>query len=171
MDDYDKIPLETALRARPSLSGVILRLPMTFGPGDRQRRFRWLLGPMIKGAATFSLDPQWAHWRTTYGYVENVADALAAAAVHTATPGLIFNIGEQNAPDHREWVRRFSHTLDWTGSVDLAPAPRGSPLDALDLRYSMATDTTAFREAFGWSEPVQLDTALQRTAADEKSKS
>jgi nucleoside-diphosphate-sugar epimerase len=39
MDDYDKIPLEEAARAAAGFETTILRLPMVFGPGDRQRRF------------------------------------------------------------------------------------------------------------------------------------
>jgi hypothetical protein len=63
MVDYDKIPLEEALLARPSLGGVVMRLPMVFGPGDRQRRFRWLLRPMLAHAPNLMVDPAWAAWR------------------------------------------------------------------------------------------------------------
>lgn len=167
MDDYDKIPLEAALRARPGLSGTILRLPMVFGPHDRQRRFRWIVAPMSAGKAQITVDPAWAAWRTTYGYVDDVAHALATAALHTAAPGRTFNIGEREAPDHRTWMGRFADTLGWRGQIASAPAPSDSPIASLDLRYPMLTDTSAFRDLCGWREPTPLAEALAQTAADE----
>lgn len=167
MDAYDKIPLEAALRARPGLSGTILRLPMVFGPNDHQRRFRWIIAPMSAGKARITVDPAWAGWRTTYGYVDDVAHALATAAFHAAAPGRTFNIGERDAPDHRTWIGRFADTLGWRGETESVPAPGGSPIAALDLRYPMATDTNAFRDLCDWREPTPLAEALARTAADE----
>ncbi|HUO12249.1 MAG TPA: NAD-dependent epimerase/dehydratase family protein [Caulobacteraceae bacterium] len=168
MDDYDKIPLEAALLARPELGGVILRLPMVFGPGDRQRRFRWLLRPMLAQEAQLAVDPGWAAWRTTYGYVTDVADALAAAAIHPELSGT-FNLG-RDVVDHRKWIGRFAAALRWDGAVTEAPAPAGSPIAALDLRYPLAVDSRAFREACRWTEPTPLDAALLETVADEQSR-
>ena len=53
MDDYDKIPLEEAARAASGFEATILRLPMVFGPGDRQRRFSWAIRPMVQGRPRF----------------------------------------------------------------------------------------------------------------------
>jgi len=168
MDDYDKIPLEAALLARPSLGGVVLRLPMVFGPGDRQRRFRWLLRPMLAGEARLAVDPGWAAWRSTYGYVLDVAHALATAAVHPATSGRVFNLGRAEVGDHRDWIGRFAAALGWRGEVTEAPAPLGSPIAALDLRYPLSVDTSAFRQACDWSEPTSLEEALTGTITDER---
>jgi hypothetical protein len=40
MDDYEKLDVEDAYRAR---GGVALRLPMTYGAHDRQRREEFIL--------------------------------------------------------------------------------------------------------------------------------
>ena len=170
MDDYDKIPLEAALRARPGLSGVILRLPMIYGPADRQRRFRWLIGPMLAGRERITVDPTWLAWRTTYGYVDDVAHALATAAVHPGVTGRTFNVGETNAPDHRVWAGRFGQALGWRGEVELASAPASSPLAALDLRYPLVSDSNAFRSVCNWQEPTSLEDALAATIADDRSR-
>jgi nucleoside-diphosphate-sugar epimerase len=168
MDDYDKIPLEQALMVRPGLGGVVLRLPMVFGPGDRQRRFRWLLKPMLAGEAQLMVDPAWAAWRTTYGYVADVGHALATAATHPAAGGGVFNVGLADMGDHRAWIDRFTAALGWRGEVVAAPAPAGGPLAALDLRYTLETDSSAFRRACAWTEPTPLRDALLATAADER---
>ncbi|HEX3405668.1 MAG TPA: NAD-dependent epimerase/dehydratase family protein [Caulobacteraceae bacterium] len=168
MDDYDKIPLEAALMARPSLGGVVLRLPMVFGPGDRQRRFRWIVSPMLAGEPRLAADPAWLGWRTTYGYVADVAHALATAAVHPAAAGRVFNVGRSDVGEHRDWIERFAAALDWNGEVTEARAGPQSPLAALDLRYPLICDTRAFRETCGWREPTDFEDALTRTAEDER---
>lgn len=166
MDDYDKIPLEEAVRARTGLQATILRLPMVYGPNDRQRRFRWIIGPMRAGAESLRVDPAWAAWRTTYGYVADVADAVATATRHPAAAGRTFNLGRGDL-DHRGWIARFADVLGWRGEVEESAAPPGSPLAALDLRFPLAIHTGSFRETCGWREPTALDEALLRTAEDE----
>ncbi|HWD67475.1 MAG TPA: NAD-dependent epimerase/dehydratase family protein [Caulobacteraceae bacterium] len=170
MDDYDKIPLEVALLARPSLGGVIMRLPMVFGPGDRQRRFRWLIRPMLAHAVSLTVDPSWAVWRTTYGYAADVADALATAALHPVAAGRIFNLGRSEIGDHRDWIARFAAALGWRGKVVEAPAMPDSPVAALNLSYPLWVDSRAFREACDWHEPTLLEEALGQTIADERAR-
>lgn len=166
MDDYDKLPLEAALRARPGLAGTILRLPMVFGPGDRQRRFRWAVAPMAAGVAELRLDREWAAWLTTYGYVADVADAIANAALHRQAAGRTFNLGSPSV-DHATWVERFAAVMGWRGEVVDAPRAPGGPLAGLDLSFPLVVDTRAFREACAWREPTALEEALGRTVRDE----
>lgn len=164
-DDYDKIPLEAAVR-RTFPRHAILRLPMVYGRGDRQRRFAWALTPMIKGRDNLLVDPDWAVWRTTYGFVDDVADALATCAARFDGPAGTFNLGEASPPDHREWVARFVRATGWGGRVELAPAPPGNPIAALNLRYPLIADTRAFRKVYGWREPTALTMRVARTVAE-----
>ena len=82
MDDYDKIPIERAALAAEGLEACVVRLPMVFGPRDRQRRFAWAIAPMLAGEAVIEVDAGWAAWRTSYGFVDDVAQGLALAAAH-----------------------------------------------------------------------------------------
>lgn len=170
LDDYDKIPIETAARERFGAGATILRLPMIFGPKDRQRRFRWILGPMLAGGARLRVDPAWAGWRTTYGYVDDVGDALATAAIHPEAGGRTFNVGEAEPPDHRAWIQRFAAALGWKGEVEESPAPADSPIAGLDLRYPLILDSHAFRRTLDWREPTPPAQALLRTAEDERAR-
>jgi nucleoside-diphosphate-sugar epimerase len=171
MDDYDKIPLEAALRARAALAGTILRLPMVFGPGDRQRRFRWAISPMLRAETVIEVDRSWLGFRATYGYVEDVADSLATAALHPAARGRTFNLGRVLPADNRGWFDCFAERTGWAGEVRETAAPDGGPLAALDLRYPLVIDTSAFRAACSWVEPTSLIDAVDRTIADEKARS
>lgn len=171
MDDYDKIPIERALGKRPNLSGVVVRLPMIYGPGDRQRRFAWAIRPMLAKAPTIEVDARWAAWRTSYGYVDDVAAGLSLAATHPDAAG-VYNLGPVEAPDHAHWARRFARALDWPG--ELRPIGRGAvtqptrdALDALDLSVPMVTDTSRIRAHLGYLEVTDPAETLARTIEDE----
>ena len=171
MDDYDKIPIERALGEQPDLRGVVVRLPMVYGPGDRQRRFAWAIRPMLAKAAVIDVDAQWAAWRTSYGYVDDVAAGLALAATHPAANG-VYNLGPLETPDHAQWVDRFAAALDWRGVMrriarDAVPEPTRAALDALDLSVPMVTDTHRIRVDLGYREATGPADALDRTIADE----
>jgi nucleoside-diphosphate-sugar epimerase len=164
MDDYDKIPIEQAVRGVLGDAGAVVRLPMVYGPGDRQRRFGWAIRPMTAGKPRLALDPRWAAWRTSYGYVDDVAEGLALAAVHPAAGGRTFNLGPEAAPDHAAWVARLAQATGWTGEVREEPSPA---LDGLDLTYPFEMDSGRIRRELGYREPTDADVALERTIADE----
>jgi len=167
MDDYDKIPLEAALRARSGLGSTIIRLPMIYGPRDRNRRFSWLIGPMAAQKPVILVDAQWALWRTTYGFIDDMADAIATAVVSDLGLGQTFNVGEASAPSHRTWIARFADALGWRGRVVETAGGTDPKLAALDLRFPLVTDTQVFRNVFGWQEPTAQQERLDRTIADE----
>jgi len=171
MDDYDKIPIEGAAAAQTGLPAVAVRLPMVFGPGDRQRRFAWAIRPLLAKASAIELDAAWAAWRTTYGYVEDVAAGLALAATHPAAQGA-YNLGLAEAPDHLGWAERFAAATGWTGELRTIPRaavrePLRGQLDGLDLALPLVTDTGRTRAELGYDEPTEPSEALARTVADE----
>jgi nucleoside-diphosphate-sugar epimerase len=170
LDDYDKIPIERALAAQRDLPGVIVRLPMLYGPRDRQRRFAWAIRPMLAKAPVIEVDAQWAAWRTSYGFVDDVAAGLALAATHPSAAGA-YNLGPLEAPDHAVWAGRFAAVLSWQGEVrpvsrDAVAEPARTALDALDLDFPLVADTRRIRAGLGYSEPTHPTEALRRTVED-----
>jgi nucleoside-diphosphate-sugar epimerase len=168
MDGYDKIPIEQAAMAQAGLSPVTVRLPMVFGPGDRQRRFAWAIAPMRAKRPSIDIDAQWAAWRASYGYVEDVAHGLALAAVYPAAAGRTYNLGPLEAPDHEAWARRIAAATGWRGELRLAPRAavreaHRAALDALDLAYPMVTDSRKIRRELGYRSVVDPEVALRRT--------
>src|SRR5262249_12006611 len=82
---YDKILVEQTVLSDPSVTAVVLRLPIVDGPGDNAD---------LSTVHGFRYQPQ---WRWTHAYVQNVADAIVVAALHPAAAG-IYNVGEEMAP-------------------------------------------------------------------------
>ncbi len=168
MDDYDKIPIERALTSQDGLEWAVARLPMVFGPGDRQRRFAWAIRPMAVGKPVLEIDAQWARWRSPYSYVDDVAAAVALVATRAAARNRIYNVGRADTPDNAEWARHIAEAMHWQGEMRLVQkrlAP--SPLDALDLSYDLRVDTRRIRRELGFEEPTDEINALKATIDDE----
>jgi nucleoside-diphosphate-sugar epimerase len=174
MDDYDKIPIEQAL-ALSNLSWSVVRLPMVFGPRDPQRRFAWAIGPMLSGAPQLRVDAGWAIWRSSYGYVDDVAEALALAAIHPAAAGKLFNAGPSVAISHLEWAKDFAEHIGWEGEVHTVPRDEMPDVlrrtfDGLDLSYPLVLDTNAIRATLGYDEVTPLSERLEATVRDERNR-
>jgi nucleoside-diphosphate-sugar epimerase len=172
LDDYDKIPIEADAVARHGIDWTILRLPMVFGPGDRQRRFGWLIRPLAAGAEHIAMPRQWAQWRTSYGHVEDVAAGIALAATHEAASRRVFNLGMRQAPTHEEWVSHFAAVIGWRGQIrfDSDPmSPQSTQIKALDLSFPLVLNTQRVRSELDFAEVVDEHTALARTIEHELS--
>lgn len=170
MDDYDKILVERLAMGEPRLPATVLRLPAVYGPGDRQHRVRQYLKRMDDGRAALLLQADYAAWRWSRGYVENVAAAIAVAATDARTAGREYNVAEPEAPSEAEWAQRIAAAAGWHGRVLAVPRerlPESLRVDG-DLSQSLVTDSTRLRAELGYHEPVPAEEALRRTVAWER---
>jgi nucleoside-diphosphate-sugar epimerase len=173
LDDYDKIPIEESVRKLAS-DWTILRLPMIYGPADRQRRFRWAVEPMAAGKSSLAIPGPWAEWVTTYAYVDNVADAIALTIGNDKAAGRVFNVGEPAPANHLEWTDRLAHVMDSSIGIKVGSDPDSSfsrSLESLDLTVPLRIDDEAIRRELGFTEIVDMETGLRRTIADELARS
>jgi len=164
-DTYDKIPVEEAVRAARA-DAAIARLPMVYGPGDRNARFAWITRPMRAGE-DIAAPAAWLDWRTSYGHVADVGAAIALIATHEGAAGETYNVGPETAPTHRDWIARFAALTAWAGTVRAAEdGPFAAALAGLDLRFPLALDTRKLR-ALGFREPEDETARLRALLADE----
>lgn len=101
MARYDKILVEKILTAQKDLPTTILRFPAVVGPNEYRRFQRWLK-PMLRGDAELLIQDEWAGWRWTHGFAEDVAEAVVLALTNSAAAGRIYNVGEPQAPTMAE---------------------------------------------------------------------
>jgi nucleoside-diphosphate-sugar epimerase len=140
---YEKILVERAVLDEASIEGIVLRLPKVYGPGGNAD---------LATVRAFRHEPQ---WRWTHGYVENVAAAVALAAVHASPGSRVYNVGEAHTPTVRE---RLADLGD-----DLPPTPTSASIAnfAQDIVY----DTRRIRQELGYAEPVAYEEGIRRTVA------
>ena len=170
-DEYDKIPVEREILAGSGkLPATILRLPMVYGPGDALHRFYPIVKRITDGRRVITLSEKMAPWRATKGYVENVAEAIALAAVSDRAAGRIYNVGEIDTLTELEWARRIADALGWTGDLTALPDDRMPPYLRApgNTEQHWIADTTRLREEVGFQERVSRDEAIRRTTEWER---
>jgi nucleoside-diphosphate-sugar epimerase len=169
-DDYDKILVERAVLAEPELPCAVIRLPAVYGPRDAQRRLRSWLKRMDYGRPAILMDAADAAWRWTFGYVEDIAHAIALAALDSRSAGHIYNVGEREALSLEERARRVATTVGWRGRIMLAPA--GTLPERLRLGVSngqdLVTSSARIRDELSYTEQTAVAETYARAVAWER---
>jgi nucleoside-diphosphate-sugar epimerase len=167
MDEYDKIPVERTVLNDADLPGTVLRLPMVYGPRDRQRRFLRFVKRMADNRPAILFEEAEAQWRISYAYVEDVAHAIATAVTDRRAGGHIYNVAEPEAAPQIEWARRIAAVSGWTGDLVVLPPDRhlGNNIGGDDYRQDLVVDSSRIRAELGYREMVTQDEAIRRTVA------
>jgi nucleoside-diphosphate-sugar epimerase len=163
---YEKILVEQAVLGETGLPGTVLRLPMVYGPGDRQHRPAPYLRRMADGRRVIPLDEGLARWRCPRGYVEDVAAAVALAATEPGAAGKVYNVAEPAAFTEAEWVARIAQAAGWGGRV--VTVPRGRLPVPWDTGQDLVMDSRRIRAELGYREAVAPEEALRRAVAWER---
>lgn len=164
LETYDKVPVEAAFQSDPVLPATILRLPMVYGPGDPARRTYPWLKRMDDGRAVIPLEQPLARWRGPMGYVEDVAKAIALAAIDDAATGRIYNVAEPDVSSTAEFIRDIADVVGWGGRVvELPTGALPSPWSEYHLEQHILTDSNRIRRELGYRETMQRAEALRRT--------
>jgi nucleoside-diphosphate-sugar epimerase len=169
-DEYDKIPVERAILGDLELSGTVLRLPMIYGEGDHLRRFHHILKRIDDGCRAILVEETAAQWRSPRGYVENVAAAIALAAVSEQASGRVYNVAERPAFSELEWARKIASATGWNGEFIVLPREQ-MPAHLIapgNVAQHWEADSSRIRAELGYAEPVPLEEAIRRTIAWER---
>jgi nucleoside-diphosphate-sugar epimerase len=137
---YDKILVERHVLGQALLPATVLRLPKVYGPGGNA------------DLATIYGYRNRSGWRWTHGYVENVAAAIALAALHPAAANRVYNVGEVYTPSVAERLE----------DLPSSPVPVAEAV-GFDFRNDIAYDTTRIRKELGYVELVSYEEGLKRT--------
>lgn len=137
---YEKILVERTALGASDLPATVLRLPKVYGPGNNAD---------LATVHQFRDHPQ---WRWTHGYVENVAHAIARAALDARASGRIYNVGEEFTPTVADRLRLLPPVTVPTST------PSGE-----NFEQHIAYDTTRIRRELGYREPIAYDEGIRRT--------
>lgn len=169
-DDYDKIVLEDAALGDKRFATTIIRAPMIFGPRDKQHRFAWAINA-AKSGGLVKMDERAAKWPNSYGYVDDVAEAMLTAAVDPRAAGRIYNVGQNFVRTPIEWLLTFAVVMNTPIEIETVPADQNALLheraNSSDLSYPLTLDTSRIRRELGFTEPTAERDALLATIAYE----
>jgi nucleoside-diphosphate-sugar epimerase len=170
LDDYDKIMVERVVLGDPDLSGTVLRLPMVYGPRDRQGRIAEYLQQMEAGTREIRLKQSEARWRWTRGYAADMAHAITLAVIDAGAIGKVYNVGEPEALSTAEWVQAIAQAAGWEGEVVVTPeeVPPAGAWTGMETRQDLVTDTSRIRYELGYEELTSRAEALRRTVEWER---
>ncbi len=163
---YDKIPMEQVILTQPDLTGTVIRLPMVYGPGDFRHRFYPFLQRVDSGRYGIVLPKSIAQWVGCWGYVENVASAIALTATDGRAAGRVYNIAEAEPINELERLKRLAAVIGWSGRFIVIPdaqLPDWSP--PINFAQHWTVDSTRIRQELGYTEAVNIQESLQRTVA------
>ena len=165
--DYEKILVERAVMRHPDLPATILRLPMTYGPGDNNRRFYAYLKRMDDRRPAILLDRATAQWRGAWDYVENIAEAIVCAVENPASAGRIYNICYRDQFTMAEMVTMLGDVAGWKGRIVISgnDCPPPSMSTQFNLEQHLFMDSVRIRRELGYRERTGIMEALARTAA------
>ncbi|HEY9624482.1 MAG TPA: NAD-dependent epimerase/dehydratase family protein [Crinalium sp.] len=163
--DYDKILVERVVMSDPQLPGTVIRLPMVYGPHDPLHRLHPYLKRMDDHRSAILMEAKLANWRGSYGYVENIAWAIALATTHPQAAGRIYHVADAAVQTEAERVRHVGAIAGWSGTV-VPVSPNALPAD-WHLPYNTTqdwfVDSTRIRQELGFQEVISPDEALLRT--------
>jgi nucleoside-diphosphate-sugar epimerase len=163
-DDYDKIAVEEAILKNSESKGIVLRLPMVYGPGDRLHRFFPLLKRFADGRSSILLAEDLAAWRGPRGYVENIAHAIALAATSDQAAG-VYNVCEEPTLSELEWQKSIATQAQWPGTFVVLPRER-TPKHLLqpgNAAQHAVVSSKRIRAELHYKELVEVDEAVRRT--------
>ena len=165
-ENYDKIPIEEYALAHGAPEATVMRLPMIFGPDDKQHRFAWAIKGARKGEP-FRMDRRGAGWLNSYAYIDDVAEALALAAASPEAAGRTYNVAQPFVRTQADWARTILTLMGLDNEIVLVdPEAKGVLFDraeASDLAYPLTLDSQRIRTELGYREIVTEEQALRKT--------
>lgn len=165
-DEIDNLYAERAALGQDKLPTTIARLPAVFGPNDYQRRIGSYVDMMKESDSVVEISETLAKFRWTWGYVENVADALIACASSTIDGHQIFNVGYPGGVSNQEVFEMTAEAVGWNGKLVTTQRDHES---GTDLSQDWIADTSKIRNELGYTERVSMQEAIRRTVEAELS--
>lgn len=168
MVDYDKIEVERAVLAahfEKKYPGVILRLPLVYGPGDQSRRIWPMLRRMRDRRPVLLISEVEAAWLCHRAFVDDAAFAVALALETPASAGQVYNVGSLATHNTAGWARALGEALGWHGEIQMV----SSDLVPVDLcphghyEQHILLDTARIRRELGYYDLNDPTQALVQT--------
>ncbi|HKS90734.1 MAG TPA: NAD-dependent epimerase/dehydratase family protein [Tepidiformaceae bacterium] len=153
LDDYEKLDVEAAYRAR---GATILRLGFVYGPHDAQRREEFILRRVRAGRVRIPFGP--GNWLLSRSYVVDAADAIRRAVEMPAAAAETMNIADARGVTVGLWAQQILTAAQSAAELVNVPA-RSLPQDmaiSAAIQQHMLIDSSRAHSVLGWepSDPT-----------------
>jgi UDP-glucose 4-epimerase len=149
MPDYSKLEVEAVVVEQ---GGVVLRLPMVYGPFDYQRREEPILRRVRAGRQQIPVGAMNA--TLPMGFVRDVARGVVAAVDADGAAGEIFHVCEEQVRPAALWARQVVTAAG--SAAELVPVEESLLPDDLGLLGTIAqpfvADTSKARRLLGYTD-------------------
>ncbi len=143
------------LHRTEELPAVTLRLFLTYGPGQDERRF---LPQIIRGSLEDREFPvSEGEQLRDFCYVDDTVDAVYRSFNCAAADGRVFNIGSGQPRSIRELIELTQHLIG-SGRPQFGRIPYRA-----GENMALYADISAAREILGWTPATPLESGLQTT--------
>lgn len=168
MEDYDKVLAERAIldaHYHAGYPGIIIRLPMVYGPGDPHHRMWDAIKRMLDARPAILMSGCQAAWLSHRGHVDDVAFGIVLAAERDTCIGQAYNIGSRQTHTAASWVRAIGDVLGWQGDVLIVPqeAMPAHLQQPYNYQQHILYDTNKIRRELGYYELTEPAEALRLT--------
>ena len=169
-DEYDKIPIEHIVMNNDELPGTVLRLPMVYGPSDYQHRLFPYLKRMDDKRPAIILDESIAHWRSSRGFVEDIARGITLAVTDERATDNVYNVCERTALEEIDFVKLIGESAGWDGEIvvrkseELPEALR----DEHATEHHLDVSSEKIRRELGYKEVTAREEAMRTTVEWER---
>ena len=164
-DEIDNLHAERAALGQKNLPVTIARLPAVFGIGDYQRRIGKFLDMMKESDSTVQMPEDRAQFRWSWGYVENIADALLMCARDERDGHYVYNLGYPEGFSNLELFEMTAKAAGWAGK--LVTTPYDPESSDRDRRQQWIADTGRVRSELGYAERIPMKEAVRLTVEAE----
>jgi len=167
---YEKILVEKVYAKYSSLPATILRLPMVYGPRDKQHRLYENLKRMDDKRPFIIIQKDLAAWKWTRAYVEDVAFGIVKAIESSSGKNRIYNIGEKNPNSMKEWIKMIGEAAEWKGEI--IEKKRDSLPEKMKVKsnpeHDLVTDSSLIRSELSYMEQITREKAIKKTVEWER---
>ena len=164
--NYDKILAEENILSEPDLPGTILRLPMVYGPRDYQHRLLPIVKRIEDNRPAIIIKQSTAIWRTSRGYVEDIAHAICLAIKNDKAANRIYNVAQEKHYTEYEWAQQIAKVMNWHGQIVIVPDDKPDPY--FFPEYELVLDSSRIRNELDYKEITPFEVGLKRTIEWEK---
>ncbi|MDQ7794273.1 MAG: NAD-dependent epimerase/dehydratase family protein [bacterium] len=162
---YEKILMERAVMGVDGLPAAVVRLPVIYGPHDRQRREWPLLKRLLEGRPVLMGGGSIWLWQRVY--VREAARAIIRVLETPAAMGHIFNAGEASAMTLWQWAEAIGRAAGVAADIRVLPDALLPPHLELYRTWwqHIVGDTTKLRALTGYTEERTREEDLAESVA------